>query len=890
MGSGEDIKVDATTRKKIAIEWKGGKPRGRIRVTDGNLVSAQVSQGQGSIEGRNQFASFEDSPFRIEATIEGILRQYGPGSTIVTISAETQGFSFFLRDVNSESPILIPDYGVLVTTGDDKRSFLEVWSAVNARGLRTRLQQMEAEPEESFEAAQEKVRRMRCPTWLGLSRDMRIFAMSERLEWVQPQFHGFEVPLPENHDKPCRYDFQMGRGWGVVDEIERSLEDGVLPILQGTLVDDDIRYDLTAFVSMEKGTQPLRGTHFLVADGHSRGHMFTEEQGRQFESLLSEEMNRDEETVFFLRIIATNTAPSLRYAFFRNVAPTTMVTVPVMGIIEAPSPEWNFDGNKGFGVYESGRVFSISKLNGNPLAHEEVTILLKPGEMASFEVFLPHRPISHDRAVTLAGSNFVNRHQECRAFWTGKLNSAAKLDLPERRMKEMIQAGLLHLDLVTYGHEPDGTLAATIGVYPPIGSESAPIIQFMDSMGWHDTARRALMYFLDKQHDDGLIQNFGGFMLETGAALWSIGEHYRYTHDDRWVKEIASKLTRSCEFILRWRQRNQREDLLGKGFGMMEGKVADPEDPFRAFMLNGYAYLGLSRMAEVLAQTDPDAALKWRTEAEGLKKDIRRAFFESMEDSPVVPLGDGTWCPTAPPWVEYRGPLMLYAEGGRWFTHGAMVTRDSMLGPLYLAFQEVLEPTEIAASFLLNFQCEFMIKRNVAFSQPYYSRHPVIHLRRGEVKSFLKAYYNTLASLADRETYTFWEHYFGASPHKTHEESWFLMETRWMLYMERGKTLELLQGIPRSYLENGKRIELERVISYFGPISLRVESKPDRIEAIVECASDRRPQRVKLRLPHPEGHIPASVEGGTYDQNTENVLIEPFNGWIKVVLTFKRSN
>ena len=37
--------------------------------------------------------------------------------------------------------------------------------------------------------------------------------------------------------------------------------------------------------------------------------------------------------------------------------------------------------------------------------------------------------------------------------------------------------------------------------------------------------------------------------------------------------------------------------------------------------------------------------------------------------------------------------------------------------------------------------------------------------------AFLKAYYNPFAGLADRETYTFWEHYFHASPHKTHEEA-----------------------------------------------------------------------------------------------------------------------
>ena len=88
-----------------------------------------------------------------------------------------------------------------------------------------------------------------------------------------------------------------------------------------------------------------------------------------------------------------------------------------------------------------------------------------------------------------------------------------------------------------------------------------------------------------------------------------------------------------------------------------------------------------------------------------------------------------------------------------------------------------------------------MTSRNVAFSQPYYSRHDWVHLRRGETKAFLKDYYNSVAGLADRDTYTFWEHFFHQSPHKTHEEAWFLMQTRWMLYMEHGDTLEHWTGI-----------------------------------------------------------------------------------------------
>jgi hypothetical protein len=378
-------------------------------------------------------------------------------------------------------------------------------------------------------------------------------------------------------------------------------------------------------------------------------------------------------------------------------------------------------------------------------------------------------------------------------------------------------------------------------------------------------------------------------MLETGAALWSLGEHYRYTRDDDWVRKIEPKLIKACEYLRSWRARNLRDDLRGKGYGMLEGKTADPNDPYHSFMLSGYVYLGMARVAEMLARVDPAESKKWLKEAEALKADIRSALFESMGNSPVIPLADGTWCPTVPPWVEHRGPLALFTDGGRWFTHGSMLTRDSLLGPIYLIFLEVLGPDELASTFLLNFHNDLMTTRNVAFSQPYYSRHPIMHLRRGEVKPFLKAYYNTMASLADRQTYTFWEHYFGASPHKTHEEGWFLMDTRWMLYMERGTGIDLLPGIPRAYLENGKCIDLNKVATYFGPLSLHMESAIDQgfIRSTVECTGERRPSFIELRIPHPQGRKAVWVKGGAYNPESERIRIEPFEGRAEITVKFE---
>ena len=347
----------------------------------------------------------------------------------------------------------------------------------------------------------------------------------------------------------------MGRGWGAREDISRRLEDGCLPILHGTLVDEGVSYSLTAFASLE--ASPLRastvhGTPFAVADHFSIGEMATPEMERQFTQVAASQMNQAEETILFLRAIALNTSDAPRYAFFKNPYP--------LGL---GAGAWSLDAGTGFARYAgSGRVFAVSKLDGKPLAQEEVSVLLRPGESAVLDVFLPHQPIAPERGALLYGQDFESRHRETRAYWLSKLGAAAHIRLPEPRMDEMIRAGLLHLDLVAYGTEPEGTLAPTIGIYGPIGSESSPIIQFMDSMGLHDEARRSMEYFLDKQHESGFMQNFSGYMLETGSALWSMGEHYPLpTRDDGWVRRIEPKLVKACQYIADWRRRNLREDL-----------------------------------------------------------------------------------------------------------------------------------------------------------------------------------------------------------------------------------------------------------------------------------------------------------------------------------------
>ena len=213
-----------------------------------------------------------------------------------------------------------------------------------------------------------------------------------------------------------------------------------------------------------------------------------------------------------------------------------------------------------------------------------------------------------------------------------------------------------------------------------------------------------------------------------------------------------------------------------------------------------------------------------------------------------------------------------------------MYARDSLLGTIYTIFTEVVDPHEQLADFLVESHYEHMCFDGVAFSQPYYSRHPFVHLRRGEVKAFLRSFYRAMAALADRETFTFWEHLFGVSPHKTHEEGWFLMEARTMLYSEsnygpQGGSLQLLPGVPRAYLKHGQHIHVERARSYYGELNFDVHSRvaDGAIEVDAACpqGTERGLKSIVVRLPHPDGCVARSIEGGgQYDPRKETVTLD----------------
>jgi hypothetical protein len=137
-------------------------------------------------------------------------------------------------------------------------------------------------------------------------------------------------------------------------------------------------------------------------------------------------------------------------------------------------------------------------------------------------------------------------------------------------------------------------------------------------------------------------------------------------------------------------------------------------------------------------------------------------------------------------------------------------------------------------------------------------------LLRDDVKAAIRTFYSDMASGFSHTVYEPVEHrythgqYYG--PPST-DGTWFELY-RNMLVRERDDgALLLAQATPRAWLEDGKRIEIERAPTYYGLLNATIESRSasGRINAEVTMPERSRPNALVVRLRHPQGRPMKSV-------------------------------
>jgi hypothetical protein len=373
---------------------------------------------------------------------------------------------------------------------------------------------------------------------------------------------------------------------------------------------------------------------------------------------------------------------------------------------------------------------------------------------------------------------------------------------------------------------------------------------------------------VDAEHD----YTSNGYNLNHGWTLWTLAEHYLYTHDNEWLKNVMPRLRKAADWIISERQATMQRDRDGNlvpEYGLLPaGQLEDNQDFEYWFAVNGYAYRGLRAAAAAVSALDSGVGPRLNQEADAYRADIRRAAFRGISMAPVAPLRDGTFVPTVPPRTSLHGRDLGWI-------------RNTLYGAHTLVDCGVFDRDEPVATWILQDYEDNLFMAEDSFSVPdrdWFSRGGIAlqpnlvdtfvsYLRRDQASPALRAFYNDFAAsyYPDVAAFTEWVPTFGIGGgpfFKTSDEAKFVIWLRLMLVREEDERLYLSSGAPRAWFLTGKTISVEHAATFFGETGFLVESHADEgyIQARVLPPRRNHPREILLRVRDPEGKKMTRVE------------------------------
>jgi hypothetical protein len=874
----------------VAIEWKSpsGEPEnwdGHLEVFNGYLAAIGPLRGDVALSGEAAWRSAVagSATGGIRATIRHAHNEDANSydRTIVTVrrhspgtGPEQQSFSFLVDDVLSGTPVYVRDYGALVSREDAGvrlATFEAAWAQGHEKTLYERIRDL---PEQSWEQA-----------WAGMPAKKRHIYYVLGCEGSRQKFGvdpNGDIFLGENFirrvpgkDTPrlgwSGRELRYGFGFPGSGPADRFLLEGYLPVLRTSWTEEDLCFQQEAYATWLPSDTP------------------------------SEPMSGDDTVVAMVRIRLTNLGDEPRTArlFLSSTidggAPAELTERE--GLIYAKEPADQGTPAQPQGGTGEQRLCYLFDTNGAGV--------LRPGDGGlAYEVSLPgksaHAVYARIPFITqfrpyeltrLRRLRHVDERKRVAAFWRRRIGTGAQIETPNETLNNFYRTHLMHM-LVINDREPgaDRNVARCGGFhYGSFPDEGCMVISDLDRRGYTAEAERCLDLYVRYQGTvplpgnyssaDGVFYGSGGYEVagynrNQGWVLWCLAEHYRYTRDRAWLERVAPALVKGCDWISRERRATmvgaerplQRDDQgrqpIQYGF-LPAGSLEDVTDYWTWLSTNAYAYLGLRSAAAVLAEIGHREAARLQGDAEAYGRDLRAGFFEAAARSPVVRLRNGTWVPHFPPRQERRG------RDFGWL-------REVLEGAVHLIYCGIIAPDEPAARWIIeDYEDNLFLSDGYGYPAPDFERQwfgwggfsmqpnllifPSLYLWRDEPKHYLRAYFNPFASAFYPDVLMLTEHAlptladWTGDHFKTSDEANSTFWLRQMFLAERGNELFVGQAIPRAWLEDGKRMRVDRALTHFGVTSLEIVSQVETGYIVVKLDPPRRnpPERINLRVRHP---------------------------------------
>ncbi len=824
---------------------------------------------------------------------------YTPGDpasadgTVVTLDT-ARPFSFLVVDA-AQGPVYVKDHGALVSR-TDARVEPAAFRAQLAQNPRSIYERIEEEPEQSLAHAMAEIPRLDVTKQepvdryviLGVDAGRQEFALRYNGELYadkrELKLFGRDSARLLWPGSQLRFRFGAGDPPGFRERRDGTRQEaleGWLPVFTSRWLDREIEYQQTAFAALLGG--PMTPPETRAGD---------------------------ENVVVMMRFTIRNTTHGQKRArLWMAIAPQEHLEVRdglalALGRVVPAAPvarQWQVD------PYETPYLRAAIH-TGDRGALSAVPYTQAPGDSAAIP-----SAVAYDldlaggeaHAITLAFPfvtlttpaewqqaarlDYQEKLGEVTAYWRSKIEAGGQVNLPEPILNDFHKAARAHVALSVDKDPASGltVVPAAAWAYGSCGNEACWQITMLDQAGHHEQARSYLQTFLSTQGWLGLDGNFSskdgvlqGIDLDEGRPVQShfsyntdhgfimecLADHYRYTRDQAWLEANTAKLVAACDFVLREREATKHSAADGRPaaeWGLLPaGHLEDNPEWRYWFAVNAHAYNGVRSIASVLAEINHPEAPRLGEAAAAYRADIRQAARRAMVEAPVVRLLDGTYIPHIPTRAGLRG-----REWG-WF-------REAAYGAIHLLECDVFEPNEPEMTWVIQDLEDnlyptrdwgrpvdlekYWFSHGGVTIQPSLTDFAIDYLRRGQVKHGLRALFNHFGASIYPDVRVFTEHPVvelghGVGPfYKTSDESKWLVWLRAFLLLETGDALHLAPGAPRAWFAAGQVFGVQRMATFFGPVSYQVESGPTSATIQIDPPTQHPPHEILVHVRRPTG-------------------------------------
>ena len=483
--------------------------------------------------------------------------------------------------------------------------------------------------------------------------------------------------------------------------------------------------------------------------------------------------------------------------------------------------------------------------------------------MASLAI--PVRPMDISVASPLREGGYDKELKACVDEWQRLLDGATQVETPEPVVNNAFRSHVVqNLSLVkgarmhySAGNQYDQLYEA----------EGCDAVQALLVWGLTNEVRRLIPTQLD-------FTRKGLEYHQAGHKLQLLVHYYWLTRDSEFIRAQESRWAKEVTRIVNGRSNEH-------GLFPREQYCGDVATPVYSLNSNAKCWRALRDFAAMLGHFgESERAAELTSVASRFRNDILKAVEKSERDDihpPFIPIA--LFGEEQPP-----NPITGTKIGSYWNLMANYIVGSDVFGPGSEREEWILQYVQQQGGLCMGL---IRSRPNPTFwtgphsINPLYGlRRTLTLLRRDEADAALVGFYGMLAQGMTRDTFIGGE---GCSltpldeggrlfycPPNSASNGFFLWMLRCLLVQDWDlnddgdpETLRLLFATPRHWLENGKKIEVQRAPTAFGAVSVHAHSQLENGQLVIEVDPPAiPPKKMLLRLRLPTGWIPAGATLG----------------------------